>query len=261
MSKRKICILITAICAVLLLLYQIFGVECLTGELSDKTVKSLIDVSVTRALGATVFLTILVYFEYKILNPIKKPFWRSVLISLPAFLVAVNNFPFSAIVKGDATITSSAKIPLLLIECIFIALFEEAAFRGVILLGFAEKRRGNIKGLFWSIILSSAVFGAVHLLNLIESSPLAVLMQIGYSFLIGAMCAVVLFRTANLWLCIAIHAIFNFCGALVPTCGQGQAWDTFTVVLTVIVSVLVTVYMIFAFIKTDLKKVDEIYKK
>ena len=149
---------------------------------------------------------------------------------------------------------------MLLIECIFIALFEEAAFRGVILLGFAEKRRGNIKGLFWSIILSSAVFGAVHLLNLIESSPLAVLMQIGYSFLIGAMCAVVLFRTANLWLCVAIHAIFNFCGALVPTCGQGQAWDTFTVVLTVIVSVLVTVYMIFAFIKTDLKKVDEIYK-
>ena len=261
MNKRKISIIVTAVCAVLLLIYEIIGAKRIFGQIEDATILQLVDISVTRALGSIVFITLIAYFGYKILSPTKKPFLKSLLICLPAFLVAVNNFPFSAVISGGATVEPTAKIAILFIECLLVALFEETAFRGVILLGFAEKRRGSIKGLFVSIILSSAVFGAVHLLNLIDSSPIAVLMQIGYSFLIGAMCSVVLFRTSNIWLCVAVHAIFNFSGAIVPTFGNGEIWDTFTVILTAVIAVAVTVYMVFAFLKTDLKAVNGIYKK
>ena len=262
MSKRKICITLTAICAVLLVMYEFFAGDLIFSSVKDETVRNLIDMTVTRMLGGIVFTVILVYLGYKVINPVKKHFWTAIAFSLPAFLVAVNNFPFSTVIKGEAVINSSwQRIALLAIECFAVAYFEEMAFRGVILLGFAEKRRSSRFGLFVSIILSSAVFGAVHLLNVFTSSPIAVIMQIGYSFLIGGMCSVVLLKTSNVWLCVLIHAIFNFSGALVPTCGEGILWDTFTVALTAMIAVLVFVYMLIAFLLFDVKETDRIYEK
>ena len=165
-------------------------------------------------------------------------------------------------IKGNATVDATAgKIILLAAECLAVALFEEMAFRGVILLGFAEKRRGSRLGLFISIVLSSAVFGAVHLLNIFTSSPIAVLMQIGYSFLIGGMCSVVLLKTANIWHCVAIHAIFNLSGAIVTTFGYGEIWDRFTIIVTAIIAVLTFVYMLVFFLRFDVKETDKIYMK
>jgi membrane protease YdiL (CAAX protease family) len=131
----------------------------------------------------------------------------------------------------------------------------------VVFLGILKKKPQSKLWAFISIALSSVVFGLVHLLNLLESSPAAVLMQIGYSALIGAMCAVVLMKTANIWLCVLLHALFDFCGAIVPTLGQGRIWDPFTVILTVVVAVLVTVYFVFAFVKIKNDECDRIYLK
>ena len=142
-----------------------------------------------------------------------------------------------------------------------VGFFEESAFRGVVFLGLLRRDPHNRLWAFASIAISSAVFGLVHLINIFESSPVAVLMQIGYSALIGAMCAVILMKTANLWLCVVIHGLFNFAGAVIPRCGVGEIWDGFTVILTVIVSLAVLAYMIFLFVKDEMSAVEEIYKK
>ena len=97
------------------------------------------------------------------------------------------------------------------------------------------------------------------MINLFESSPGAVFLQIGYSSLIGAMCSVVLLKTSNIWLCVIIHGIYNFAGALVPRCGEGEIWDLFTVVLTAIVSVAVAAYMIVIFFTDKGKGREDIY--
>ena len=147
-----------------------------------------------------------------------------------------------------------------ILECLCIGLFEEAAFRGVVLLMVAEKRRGSRKDLFVSIILSSAVFGAIHLVNIFTgANPGAVILQIGYSFLIGAMCSVVLFKTANIWLCVALHAIYDFCGHLMPTLGTGSWWDTPTVVITVILAVFTVVFYVAALWRIDPIELDRLY--
>ena len=260
MNKRKIAITITAVCALLLVCYEFFLGELVFSSLEDN-IRLLVDMTVTRALGAAVFTVILVYLGYQVLNPIKKPFLSSLAFCLPAYAVAVNNFPFSSVIKGDATVDVTAgEIILLTVECLAVALFEEMAFRGAIFLGFAEKRRESRFGLFISIILSSAVFGAVHLLNIFTSPPIAVLMQIGYSFLIGGMCSVVLLKTANIWHCVAIHAIFNFSGAVVPTFGRGEIWDSFTVIITALVAVLTFAYMLVFFLRFDVRETEKIYK-
>ena len=260
MVKRKTALVTVAICAILLLLYELALGDMLLSSLDEMT-RYLADMAITRALGAAAFAVILLYLGYKALLPNRAALWQGVAFGLPAFAVAINNFPFSCIIRGEAVITAPVgRIILLILECISVALFEELAFRGVVLLGFVEKARSRL-GLFVAIILSSAVFGVIHLLNLFTSSPAAVIMQIGYSFLIGGMCAVILLKTKNIWLCVASHAIFNFGGAIISTCGQGEIWDSFTVIFTAILALATFVYMLVAFLKIDMSSVDEIYEK
>ena len=261
LDKRKICIAITLIAIIGLLVCEIVGIERLFAGSTDQNLIGSVEMTVTRAIGGVVFLTILVYLGYKVLNPIKKPFWRPVLACLPAFLVAVNNFPIYPVVSGLAEITAPTwRIAVLVAECIMVAFFEETCFRGVVFLGFLKKRRDTVTGRFLAIVFSSAVFGAVHLINIfIGAPPVAVILQIGYSFLIGAMCSVVLMKTANIWICILLHAIYNFGGSVIEDCGKGIIWDSVTVTVTAVIAVAATVYMVVLFFSIKSNELDRIY--
>ena len=230
----------------------------------DPVLAPLINMTLTRLIGAAVFLALLLNEGYRVLNPFQKPFFKSLLFALPPFLVVVNNMPILSLMWGDAYLLHKAPVYVLWFaaECLAIGLFEELAFRGVIFLLFAEKRHTTRKGLFWSLILTSAVFGGVHLVNVLMGAGIgAVILQIGYSFLIGAMCAVVLLGTRNIWSCVLLHAVYDFCGTLVPTLGGGTWWDTPTVVFTAVLAVATAVYLIVRFFRLDLTRVGEIYRE
>lgn len=229
---------------------------------ADPVLQPIITMTLTRAVGAAVFMCILLWRGYRVLNPLRKPFFCSLAFSLPAWLVVINNAPILSLAWGDAVLTYTAPAYFLWFgaECLAIGLFEEFAFRGVILLSLAETRRATRFDLFRCILLTSAVFGAVHLANLLAGAGVgAVIRQIGYSFLIGAMCAVVLYRTANLWLCVLLHAVYDFAGDLVPSLGGGTWWDTPTVVFTVLLAVAVTVYFVVALWRMKPETLDRIY--
>ena len=197
------------------------------------------------------------------MNPLQKPFWASLAFSIPPILVVVNNAPFLSLYLGDAYLIHSTPVYLVWfgLECLAIGLFEELAFRGVIFLMFAERRHATRKGLFWSLVLTSAVFGAVHLVNVLMGADVGgVILQIGYSFLIGAMCSVVLLKTRNVWLCVLLHAVYDFCGNLLPTLGGGTWWDTPTVVFTAVLAVATTAYLAWQFFTLNLSRVAEIYR-
>ena len=81
------------------------------------------------------------------------------------------------------------------------------------------------------------IFSLIHLVNLFDgASPGAVLMQIGYTFLVGGMCAVVLVASKSVWICVAVHAVYNFCGTIVPRLGETQGWDTPTIIVTTVLA-------------------------
>ena len=257
--KSRLCLITCVVGIILLLAYEFFGSVFVSSLICNEDISFLVDMTVTRLIGGVIFLSMMINLGYRVLNPVRSPFLRSLVFCLPAFLVAVNNFPFIPVITGKATINGSPeKIALLLIECFCIGFFEELAFRGLFL-WIAQRKRGDRRWIFCSILLSSVVFGLIHLINLFESSPIAVLMQIGYSALIGAMCSVVLLKTANIWFCVVIHGLFNFCGAVVPTCGCGTVWDMPTVILTAVIAVAVTVYMTVAFLRADVGILDGVY--
>ena len=261
LDKRKVCIAITLVAIIALLLCEIVGVErFFSGDADEKLIGS-VEMTLTRAIGGIVFLTILVYLGYKVLDPFKKPFWRGILVCLPAFAVAINNFPIQPVASGSASITASPwRIAIFAAECLMVAVFEETCFRGVVLLGFLNKRRYTASGRLLAIIFSSAVFAAVHLVNVFFNASLpAVILQIGYSFLIGAMCAVVLMKTSNRWVCVLLHAIYNFGGAIIENCGEGAIWNPVSIALTAVVAVAVTAYMIVVFFKIKGREVDRLF--
>jgi hypothetical protein len=68
-------------------------------------------------------------------------------------------------------------------------------------------------------------------------------------------------KTANIWLCVLVHGLYNFCGAVIPRLGEGVVWDTFTVVVTVIISLVVAAYMVIVFVKDNSETIKNIYKK
>lgn len=262
LDKRKICIAVTVVAIVGLLACEIVGFEGLLGDDPDPMLTSAVEMTVTRAIGGVVFITILIYLGYRVLNPIKKPFWKGVLFALPALCVAVNNFPIYPVVSGAAAINAQPfRIALFIAQCVMVSFFEECCFRGVIFLGFLKNRRGTVLKRFIAIALSAAVFGLVHLVNVALGASLgAVILQVGYSFLIGAMCSVVLMKTSNLWLCVILHAVYNFGGGIIEQCGEGARWDAFTVVITVIVAVATTAYMVISFFKIKESELERLYE-
>lgn len=178
---------------------------------------------------------------------------KASLLTLPAFLVMVNNFPFVPIKLGNMSINATfLKFLTYSLFCLSIGVLEETVFRGCLLPLCMLKCSKDKKGLFWAIVLSSALFGAMHLLNLLGGFSPAVFLQVGYSFLIGLVCGFSLVVSGNIFLPILFHAIFDFGGFLI---GEGLAvgvlWGIENVLWTAISSVALAIPMIIIFIKKD----------
>ena len=176
-----------------------------------------------------------------------KPKWRGVymLWSIPCFLVAVVNFPFTAVISGAAVIERVDLLWLFLLKCIAIALLEELFFRALLLPLFMERLEKNRHRVLISILGTSALFALIHLVNLFFGAGLGeTILQVGYTFLIGCMLAVMMLKTKNVWLCIIIHAVFDIGGMIVTDLGGGTFQDTAFWILTAVIGLLCAVHIL-----------------
>ncbi len=238
------------------------GLELFRGRLTETFIWGswFYDVLV-RGTGGIVCLLLMAYCSLSGFLTYQKGWFRSLFPVLPCFLIAINNFPFLSCILGDARIGAGAR-PILLYAavCLSVGFFEEAAFRGCVFTLFFIRRKRNVLNLFLSILLSSAVFGIVHLVNLFAGASVgSVLLQVSYSFLIGGLCSIILVKTRNLWHCILFHACYNFAGGLIPECGSGTIWTAPTVILTVVVSVIVAVYVIWMLFHIRKEEIDAFF--
>ena len=208
--------------------------------------------------GIACLLFILVYMSTRIIS--LRSTLKAFLIFLPCMAVAVNNFPFIPFFSGEAYIDSEpAKILIYALSCLSVGFFEELAFRGCIFTVVLEKMKRNTFGVFISILISSAIFGAIHFVNVLAGGSVgAVILQMGYSFLIGGMCSVILVRTSNIWYCVLLHSVYNFAGGVVPECGGGEIWTAPEIALTAVVAVIVTIYVLYILSQTKKEDIDKI---
>lgn len=213
---------------------------------SDETCGELLCGSLPRlAACGTLLLLLLRGDEAFLLKPRAKDFGRALLWSLPCLAVALANFPYAALIRGTAVVVRTDLLGLFLLKCLSIALSEELFFRALLLPFlkglFASRRRG----LLASVLLSSAAFALMHLVNLLFGVGLgATLLQVGYTFLLGGMFAVMLLETKNVWLCTLTHFLFDVGGMLIPDLGKGAFQDPVFWVLTAAAGVLCCVHVL-----------------
>ena len=219
--------------------------------------------SLSRLCGALAALIFMIEFSFlRILHPLGNKNFKGLLFILPALAVAINNFPWVSMATGDCSLNANASdIIFYAFICLCVGLFEELAFRGCALMIFLKKRRTTRLGVFMAIFWSSVIFGAVHLVNIFVASPGAVLLQIGYSALIGGMCCMVLLETGNIWLCVLTHALYNFAGGVVGQLGGGTIWTGEEIALTALVGVAVAVFSVWRFMTMPLENAEQLFEK
>ncbi len=224
---------------------------------ADEKVNSLLKETLLRLVAAAigVFFTVTTPAKVVLVPKIKK-LPKTLLLTLPCFAVALANFPFSALISGSAVVERAELIPLLALECMAIGVFEETFFRSMFQNYIAARFAKKKNCVFITVVLTSVGFSAWHLLNLLSGASLGgTALQLVYTFLLGIMFSYAVIATGDLWLPIAMHAIFDFGGALVPNLGSGEFQDTVFWILTVSVGVACGVYVFIGLLRAQ-KKVD-----
>lgn len=238
-GKLKILLyLFIALCLALVVLFSVPGLISVGDERADR----LLGETVTRSAAAAALAALLLLAG---MAKTFAPAWRGrdLLWSIPCFLVAAVNFPFSALINGSAQIVRADLLWLFLLKCLSIALLEELFFRALLLPFLREKFAKH--ALTLSVLLSSALFALMHLFNLFFGAGVgATFLQVGYTFLIGCMLSVTFFKTENVYLCVLVHMLFDVGGIIVTDLGTGPFQDAVFWILTAIAGVLCTVHIL-----------------
>ena len=251
--KYAITIVLTALAVTGFILFEIVHLKILE------------DVSLNAMLGRTIYYFLIaglfVWLGYLLNNSpylsikvVKPKMW---LWCLPCLLVALVNFPYTALINGDVSFLHLDFLWLYILYVIGIALVEEFVFRGVLLFLLLDVFRRQRLKYFLSALITSLVFALFHLTNIFAGMDVGTaLLQVTYTFLIGGMLSVTALKTKSVWPCIIIHAIFDFGGLLTETIAVGNPWDTTFWILTIVCGILCAGHIIVSLINLERKYVS-----
>lgn len=247
-SHIVISILLFVLGALCYIFFEALHTEILQDEVANKFLCGFI----SRFGLSLLFAWLLYIFGGKSFLVFTKTFFISLAWSLPCFMVAFVNFPYSALASGIATFTRTDLLGLYILYVFGICLVEELVFRGVLLFLIKDMCKNSRHAPILVTVITAAIFSLFHLTNLFGGDVGSVLLQCLYTFLIGAMLTITMLKLNNIWLCVLIHAIFNFGGMLLQEgMVSGYTWDVLFWVLTITSGVLCAGHVIYSLIKLD----------
>lgn len=126
------------------------------------------------------------------------------LCNLVSSMDEVSEFPF--------VMPSIYFVVIVVVEQLFIGVFEEFLLRGFVLNVILEKIRNNgFHGKMKAIVISSFLFGCMHFMNLFSKPQMlnATIAQFFYSMFIGIFLGALYLRTNNIWVVAFYHFIFD----------------------------------------------------
>lgn len=185
-----------------------------------------------------------------------KKFFISFLTLFPFFLVCLNNIPFVSVLTKNSRFNIDSSFVIYLFLCLSISCFEELVFRGLVVKNLEYTKIKNND--FLKIIVSSLIFSFCHLVNVFSLNFGAILMQIGYTFLIGAMCCFSRYFSKSLLFPVILHFIFNLGGLMTEyEIVSGNIWDKTSIFVTAILAVITVIYALCVFKFIYLKDKNE----
>ncbi len=251
---------IIAVLGAVLLLITIFPLRYSADGLRNKWLET----AIRQLICALIIVGLLYFMKIRLFGRI-----RQIVFAIPCLLVAINNFPFISYFNGNMGFARAEfqDIACFALYCVSVGLFEEFVFRGVVFSALASVFTKDRAGLIKTFVVSSVLFGVVHLSNLFGGAGLVpTLLQVVYTTLMGGVFAFVLIKTQNLFCCAFVHALYNFGGLLLDTparmgLGTGVVFDTGTVILTVILGICVAVFILYHLRKYPEAERSILYKR
>jgi len=151
------------------------------------------------------------------------------------FIVALLSLTSGIIVNSPLQIAAFALFSLL------IGFTEETFFRGLMLTGLLPK------GVSRAVIISSILFAAPHLLNILAGfwDPLFALADTTAAFGIGITFAALRVRTGSIWPFIGLHALIDFCALLALGTIEIATQSLESLASSVFIGILLTGYGLF----------------
>lgn len=229
---RFMSVVLFALFLVSALVVVLFSIPDLFPIADERTKRLLTDTAPRLALAVFLIAAIASVGEKSALSVPKGKRLFGLLWSVPCFLVAFANFPYTALLSGSAKVERPDLLWLFLLKCASVALMEELFFRALLLPFVRERIKGKLAA-GWTTLVTAAAFALTHLFNLLFGADVGgTFLQVGYTFLLGCMFAVLFMETENIWLCVGVHFVFDAGGVLVPDLGSGAFQDTTFWILT-----------------------------
>lgn len=142
--------------------------------------------------------------------------WRVLWLGWPLLIFTlINGLDF---LSGNLIIDTSK--PLLLLLNLLAALstgwIEEVLGRGAVLVSLLQKWGRTRKGVYLAVLVSSALFGILHILNFLQGRlPLInTLSQMTFAVFFGIVFAACMLRNRSIWPMIFLHAAIDWAGNL-----------------------------------------------
>lgn len=138
--------------------------------------------------------------------------WRALWLGWPLLLFTLINIEEGIVVDTSKPML----ITLHLLTALSTGWVEEILFRGLVLTTFLQKWGQTRKGIYLSVLVSSVLFGAIHLMNFIQGRKplLNTVTQITFAIFFGVMFSACLLRNRSIWPMILLHAAVDWAGTL-----------------------------------------------
>ena len=107
------------------------------------------------------------------------------------------------------------------LQMIMIGVFEELCFRGLFINMYIKHHEKVKNTIYKAVLVSSAVFGLCHYINLIDQPIIMTTAQVYGAFCLGVLFAAVYLKGLNVWVCAFFHALWNF-GNMCPFYQPGK---------------------------------------
>lgn len=151
----------------------------------------------------------------------KKGFKKGLILGIPFIIIGIGSVIFSniGIDLNNIRHISIFNTLLFTINMLFVGINEEFWMRGLVLNGLMKKYE---KSSIWKpIIISSLIFGLVHLPNIFFVEPLTLLIQIINATCGGILFATIFIKSKNIYSVIVIHALTDWISLFIASCFTG----------------------------------------
>ncbi len=193
------------VCIIVIIIGQLSAGALLKGTSLDRDYKDILTGSWTAILVLAAYIFLFRYYEKRAISELSlKKFWRNALLGFFLGLLLQSCVILITYLYGGYQVLSVNPISYLLPAFaigITSAIFEEILIRGI-LFRITEESLGTI----WALVISSLLFGFLHLANQSSSVYSAFAITIEAGLLLGVSYVV----TRNLWMPILLHFSWNF---------------------------------------------------